>query len=288
MADFITVTCIKSGRSDQFGRDMSVGSLYSLPFHLARSMFSSGHVSVVDESVFIIDKSPYWTPVGVAKNLRFSDLTKGRLLASLSASSTATRTGLTVSVSSTSHGIPSGKFRGFGFYFPGCASLPAGWYKDFLYVSANAIQFSLPVGTIGADFSGESVNGGAAYTTQTNVCSLTVPGGSFVPGSSATLSVFFDGGTTAATKSSYFMVDSVQFGRVTTTSAPARTMNSTIWCMGTTFYGIGYKQDIDTPATSATTDVKNLNNDIVLSFDAQVSAAGDYHATIAGLVRFVK
>lgn len=54
----ISATCIKSGRSDLFGRPIVLGVTYpSLDFDLAKSLWMSGHVSVADPSVF--QSKPY-------------------------------------------------------------------------------------------------------------------------------------------------------------------------------------------------------------------------------------
>ena len=48
----VFVTCIKNGRSDQFGRPMVSGSSYTLPWMLAKSLWQSGYVSHTSPAVF--------------------------------------------------------------------------------------------------------------------------------------------------------------------------------------------------------------------------------------------
>jgi len=121
------------------------------------------------------------------------------LLASLAASGNqASRTSNIVTITATAHGIPTGStYVGFRFFYPGSASLAAGWYDSITDVQTNTISFNAP----GANFGSENVNGGVAYTTQTFF-----PGFAVVPANFITdLSVIsivsnMGGGTTAATK----------------------------------------------------------------------------------------
>ena len=95
------------------------------------------------------------------------------LLASLAASSTAARSSNVVTVTATAHGVPN-TYNGFRFYYPGSASLAAGWVDNITVVDANNITFP----SIGTNFSSESVNSAAAYTTATNIpSSILIPAG---------------------------------------------------------------------------------------------------------------
>jgi len=120
------------------------------------------------------------------------------LLASLVTNSTAVRASGIVTITATAHGIPTGStYVGFRFFYPGSAGLASGWYDSITDIQTNTISFSAP----GADFGSQSVNGAAAYTTQT-----IFPGSAIVPANFITdLSVIriasnMGGGTTAATK----------------------------------------------------------------------------------------
>jgi len=48
----VSVTIIRAGRSDDYGRAMEVGSTQSLPFCAAKSLWQAGFASVTDSSVF--------------------------------------------------------------------------------------------------------------------------------------------------------------------------------------------------------------------------------------------
>lgn len=205
----------------------------------------------------------------------FDDFATGKLLASLAAGSTATRVGLTVTVTATAHGIPSGTFSGARFFFPGCPSLAADWYYNFTYVSANSFTFTLPVGMAGADFAGESVNGGAAYVTQTRIGSTTFPANFFKSGMRVTTVVYRECDTTAASKSIFPYVDSDKTGKGTGTTASTGTLRSTFWLDGTKLRSTPFHSDSDTPAVSQAL-TKNYAVPWVLALEGIVSAAGAY------------
>ena len=282
----VSAVCVKSGRTDVFGRPLEVGTFYQLPIGYARSLVQSGHVTVSDLSVFDVDKSPYWLPFGVPISFKFDGFTTGRLVASLVAGSTATRVGLLVTVTATAHGIPSGTYDGSYFFFPGCPSLAAGWYSGFLVVSANAVQFYLPPFWPGGNFSGESVNGGAEYTTQTRVASLTLPANSLTAGSRIRTEFFRDCGTTGATKTTYLFIDSDQFGRFQPSSASGSAAIS-VWFDGTRLTGLADKSDVYTSPT-ATSIPKDASLPITVSLDAKISAAADYNYMAGALVDLVQ
>lgn len=102
------------------------------------------------------------------------------LLASLVVGSTAVRSSNIVTVTATAHGVPTGStYLGFRFFYPGSPSLAAGWYDSITDVQANTISFNAP----GANFSSESVNGAAIYTTETTVWSGTLPANTLTKGS---------------------------------------------------------------------------------------------------------
>lgn len=102
------------------------------------------------------------------------------LLASLVASSTASRTSDVVTIAATAHGITTGaNYIGFRFFYPGSPSLAAGWYDSVTDVQTNTISFSAP----GANFGSESVNAAATYTTETTVWSGTLPANTLTKGS---------------------------------------------------------------------------------------------------------
>lgn len=122
----------------------------------------------------------------------------GFLLASLVAGATAARTSGVVTVTATAHGITTGAtYVGYKYFYPGSSSLAAGWYDSILTIpDANTLTFS----AAGADFGSESVNGGAAYTTATDINSLIIPGNSLKDQSKVRLVHLRDGDTVATNK----------------------------------------------------------------------------------------
>lgn len=159
---------------------------------LADSNLSGGTAYVqttIPESIDETRSSPFV--------LKFPDF-RPSLLASLVASSTASRTNGVVTVTATAHGITTGAlYTGFRFFYPGSASLPAGWFDSILSIpDANTLTFSAP----GPNFSSESINAGAAYTTLTSIVSTTIPGGLLKPFTRITSVLFRSGDLTATTK----------------------------------------------------------------------------------------
>lgn len=167
--------------------------------------------------------------------LKFSGFKKC-LLASLVASSTASRTSDIVTITATAHGINTGStYVGFRFFYPGSPSLAAAWYDSILSIpDVNTITFSAP----GANFSSESINGGVAYTTLTDVASLTVPAAFMSPGTNMSLVGYSGGDTTSATKQirTYLNTLNVHTHGVTTTPF-VRFQGSNILVEGGKSYG---------------------------------------------------
>ena len=122
----------------------------------------------------------------------------GYLLASLVAGATASRTNNVVTVTATAHGITTGStYVGCRYFYPGSPSLAACWYDSILTVpDAHTLTFS----ATGADFGSESVNGGAAYTTATDINSLIIPGNSLKDQSKVRLVHLRDGDAVATNK----------------------------------------------------------------------------------------
>ena len=125
----------------------------------------------------------------------------GILLASLVANSTASRTSNVVTISAAAHGITTGTtYVGYRFYYPGSPSLAAGWYDSILTIpDANTITFS----SVGADFGSESINSAAAWTTDTDAISLTIPGNTVRDGSRIRVGILRGGDVTATMKKIY-------------------------------------------------------------------------------------
>lgn len=135
--------------------------------------------------------------IGAPYSMRFPGFSRS-LLASLVASSTAARTSNVVTVTATAHGITTGAtFVGLNFFYPGSASLAAGWYGPIVSIpDANTITFT----AAGANFSSESVNGGAAYTSLTDIASVLIHGEQMVADASISIFGYRGGDSTSTSK----------------------------------------------------------------------------------------
>ena len=148
------------------------------------------------------------------------------LLASLVASSTASRTSGIVTVTATAHGITTGTtYVGFRFFYPGSAGLTAGWYDSIVSIpDANTITFNAP----GANFGSQSINGAAAYTTLTNVSAFSIAAGFLKPFSRITFTYFRSGDITATTKNIRNIINGSQMGLSSATTSPHGTHRVTV------------------------------------------------------------
>jgi hypothetical protein len=121
------------------------------------------------------------------ENYILSQSATGWILPAISASSTVTQSGTTVTVTngaSVAHNIPASTYDGYNVYFPGSASIPAGWYSGFARTGAATYTFTR---STSATVASQSINGGAAYTAETTVATVALPGGSL--GTNGTLRI---------------------------------------------------------------------------------------------------
>ncbi len=204
--------------------------------------------------------------------LRFPGFRKS-LLASLVASSTASRTSNIVTITATAHGITTGStYVGFRFFYPGSPSLAAGWYDSIVSVpDANTITFNAP----GTNFSSESVNGAAAYTTLTDVSSIVIPASMVVPDTRLTVFGYRGGDTTAATKAFRLYIGSLNVSTSNcTSSANGAFLNSVTLMDNGKAYGAGGADNI----FSVTEYLQNctLGADLTLTTRMNVNAAGGF------------
>lgn len=191
----VNVTVIQPGRYDSYGRPLIVGNVYPMNFDDARALWQAGYVSVPNSLIFSDSNYPCGTEIVTCiKPIEF----RACLLPSLVVSSVASRTLGVVTITATSHGITTGAtYVGFRYFYPGSASLAAGWYDSILSIpDANTLTFYAP----GPDFLSESVNGASAYVTNTDFCSVMIPAGSLDPYSSITATGMVGGDTTAGLK----------------------------------------------------------------------------------------
>lgn len=266
----VTVTILRSGRCDSWGRPYVVGDSYSVEFNEARALWQTGFASVSDETVFK-DYAPYKSVVGLVKNVGFSGFRRC-MVASLVANSTAARTNGLVTITAPSHGITTGAtYQGYLFFYPGSPSLAAGWYDSIYSIAnANTLAFTAP----GPDFASESVNGAAAYTTQTVVPgSVIIKGGFFDDFSRARVSFGSGGGITAASKSVRPIVNNTQLSAISATTSPFVVREIELVPVSSTSLGAMLIGGVQSGIIPATVD-KSLDVEVTLA--VTVSAAGDF------------
>ncbi len=133
----------------------------------------------------------------VESNYLPADVFAPRVIASFAASTTAARASGVVTVTAT-HGIPASTLDGFEIYYPGSASLAAGWYPSLSRTGTTTVTFA----AAGADFSSESVNSGAAFTSEILFSSFTLPANTLSVGDSLTAIMYRGSNNPAATKTS--------------------------------------------------------------------------------------
>lgn len=130
------------------------------------------------------------------------------IVASLVTSTTAARASNVVTITATAHGVPN-TYNGFRFYYPGSPTLAAGWVDNITVVDANTITFP----SVGANFSSESVNAGAAYVTATNISTpFMIPAGMVTDSSQGKIILSTTSLNTAATKTIRPFLGATGFG----------------------------------------------------------------------------
>lgn len=251
-------------------------------------------VREIDESRYAIEKD--MVPRGVIPKRRGMSLSKSlsmegvfpfpnfapRLLASLVASSTADCTSGVVTVSATAHGISATIFNGWSFYYPGSVSLAAGWYSEFNRTGANTLTFSAPAS---ADFTSESVNGGAELVDEVTFDSLTLPANALRVGSVVEVPIYRHSNNTAGTRTV-----KQKLGYNTLSSAA---ITSTATLNGVTSFG-GVVSDATTAfgsvifgtlGSSYSKAAIDINTAMDISITGQLSAASMYLAVLIPHVR---
>lgn len=154
--------------------------------------------------------------IGAPYSLRFPGFVRS-LLASLVASTTASRTSNVVTVVATAHGItPGAYFVGFNFFYPGSPSLAAGWYGPIISIDSANITFT----AVGANFGSESVNGGAIYTSLTDVASVVIPATQVVADANISVIGYRGGDTSSATKSIRMYLNGLNVNTNSVTTTP--------------------------------------------------------------------
>ncbi len=270
----IAVTILQNGRCDKYGIPLLAGTSYSLDFNDAGALWQAGFAYVADPTVFDRDNSAPST-IGMVKYAPFSGFRRC-LLTSLVVSSTASRSSGVVTVTATAHGVTTGAtYQGYRFFYPGSPSLAAGWYDSIISVATNTIQFYAP----GPDFASESVNGAAAYTTQTTVPgSVTIPPYAIAESSRLRVSAPCAGGTTAATKSWRTFVNGLSLSAVTATTTPFGTREADLTPSGQNTIGM---TQVGGSLNGALYVAHDRSVETVITNALTISAAADFAAIIA-------
>lgn len=247
-------------------------------------------VREIDESRYAIDKD--MVPRGVIPKRRGMSLSKSlamegvfpfpnfapRLLAALVASSTAACTSGVVTVTATSHGIPATNFDGYVVYYPGSPSLAAGWYSNMSRTSADAITFSAP-GV--ADFVSESVNAGAAFTSEVTFDSMVLKAGTLTVGDTIYVPVYRASNSAVSAKTTRVKVGATTMCQNVNSSTSAIYGTSTFALMVDTGTSIISAATTEGGMTSAQTKVAvDIASDITLSVTGQINAASQFLAMI--------
>ena len=206
------------------------------------------------------------------------------LLASLAASGNqASRTSNIVTIAATAHGIPTGStYVGFRFFYPGSASLAAGWYDSITDVQTNTISFNAP----GANFGSENVNGGVAYTTLTTINSLIIPAGTVKPNTRITTNILRGGDTTTVTKTVRNVFSTRQLGVGTQTTGPQCWHRMSIHCDETG--GLAVANNDGTGAISLASGAIDFSVDQTLSISGSLSTASGFLVVYNASVEIVQ
>ena len=195
-----------------------------------------------------------------------------RLLAALVANSTAACTSGVVTVTATAHGIPATNVEGYQFYYPGSPSLAAGWYSGLSRTSADALTFSAPNA---ADFTSESVNGGAALVDEITFTSMVLPANTMSVGNLIELPIFRQSNSTVGTKTTNFKINGNVIAGITNTSTTA--------IFGTAVLGgfvesptvaVGHSVAFGTLGSAFRRAAINIAADQTMLVSGQLSAAG--------------
>lgn len=141
-----------------------------------------------------------------------------RLLASLVASSTAACASGVVTVTATSHAIPATVFDGWEFYYPGSPSLAAGFYSGFSRTGVHTCTFSAP---LSVDFASESVNAGAAFTSEVTFVSAYIPAKLLSVGNRIQVPLYRHSNSTAGSKTTRIKIGSETLSSNANTSTTA-------------------------------------------------------------------
>lgn len=181
------------------------------------------------------------------------------LVPSLVAGATASRAGDVITVTATSHGIPTAMFDSLRVYFPGSNNIASGWKSNFQRVSSDMFTC---VDTVSGAVSSESINAGTAMTAPVRVAGDIMPAGSIGPRGRFVGHHGYAAGATAATKSLYYTLGGIRIMQAAAAGAG-----------DVSFVAQGVQKQIGQAGLTAAAD---LTKDQRIDVYVQISAAADY------------
>ena len=208
------------------------------------------------------------------------------IIASLVAGATASRSGNTVTVSATGHGVVgSNSKNGYRIYFPGSPSIPAGFYDGFVWISNGSFTFET---TSSGTVSSESINGGAAFVSAVDFAQMTVPAGMLRAGSRVAAVVSRLSDVTASLKSVGISYGGSPVSYVALVSGPNVISQRIGFIVPVASKQIGFTLHENSPSSAAQiTRSINTAVDNQLTIYGQVSAAGSYIVIDAAALEIV-
>lgn len=206
-----------------------------------------------------------------------------RLLASLVASSTADCTSGVVTVTAAAHAIPATVFDGASFYYPGSPTLAAGWYDGFTRTGVNDLTFLAPAS---ADFGSESVNAGAAFTSEVTYESIVIPANTLRVGDRVTIPTFRASNNPASTKTVRMKIGSNSVNSHANSSTTTLTGPSDFsFTIDSATTAVGHGNMVGTLASTLNRVAADIATDLTISLTGQISAAGVYLSMIASKMK---
>ncbi len=222
----------------------------------------------------LIYKFPDW-PVNV-----------GLLLSSLVASSTASRTANVVTIIASAHSMPlSTPYAGFRFYYPGSPSLAAGWYSNASIVNSFTITFSAE----GADFASESINGGVAWNTATDMISINIPANTLRDQSKVNVCLFRDSYISAGVKTLALVLGGTVISSYAVSTTPKGETVMSFRCTGTTKQvGPGNGVENILSGTTSLYATRDITADQTLTIRGTISTPAEHIAIYGAYVEITQ
>lgn len=254
-------------------------------------------VREIDDSRYLFDKD--MVPRGVIPKRRSMSLSRSlamegtfpfpnfapRLLASLVASSTADCTSGVVTVTAAAHGIPATTFNGYHFHYPGSTSLAAGWYADFQRTGADTVTFSAP---LAADFTSESVNAGAAFTSEVTYESIIIPRNTLQIGDIVSVPSFRMSNNTAGTRTVRIRINGTLATYIAASSTTAIIGSSELcFAVDSAVDSVGHTSLNGTLSNVLVSCAIDINSEMTVTHTGQLSAAAMYMACISKSLRIL-